>query len=54
MSHPHTTQADRDAIDDLGLVDDDRTEKLTAPVDPGVGAPGGSRRNQPLTRKESS
>jgi hypothetical protein len=28
MSHPHITQADRDALDDLGLVDDDNTEEL--------------------------
>jgi hypothetical protein len=23
MSHPHITQADRDSLDDLGLVNDD-------------------------------
>lgn len=28
MSHPHTTQIDRDAIEDRGLVDDDRTENV--------------------------
>ena len=28
MSHPHAVQADRDALDDLGLVDDDNTEEL--------------------------
>lgn len=29
MSHPHTSQADRDALDDLGLVAGaDRTEDL--------------------------
>lgn len=53
MSHPHITQADRDAIEDRGLVDNDRTEKLTAPAYSGVGAPGGSRRNQPICRKAS-
>jgi hypothetical protein len=29
MSHPNTIQADRDALDDLGLVDDDNTEMDT-------------------------
>lgn len=33
---------------DLGLVDDDNTEMLTAPVDPGVRAPSGSRRDQSI------
>lgn len=43
MSHPHTTQADRDALDDLGLVDDDdHTEMLKAPGLPPQGLP-----NQP-------
>lgn len=33
MSHPHITQADRDAIEDRGLIDDDRTEEMRkAPV----------------------
>lgn len=47
MSHPHTTQADRDAIEDRGLVDDDATEMLKAP-----GLPPRGLLNQPLTRKE--
>jgi hypothetical protein len=25
VTHPHITQADRDLLDDLGLVDDDNT-----------------------------
>jgi hypothetical protein len=25
VTYPHITQADRDAIDDLGLIDDDNT-----------------------------
>jgi hypothetical protein len=29
VSHPHITQTDRDALDDLGLVDDDQTEMDT-------------------------
>jgi hypothetical protein len=29
VSHPHITQTDRDAIDDLGLIDDDNTEMDT-------------------------
>ncbi|CAN5524262.1 hypothetical protein BH09ACT7_BH09ACT7_08510 [soil metagenome] len=33
---------------DLGLIDDDNTEILTAPVDPSVSAPGGSRRDQSI------
>lgn len=45
--HPHTTQADRDAIDDLGLIDDDRTEMLKAPERQLRGLP-----NQPLTKKK--
>lgn len=28
MSRPHVDQLDRDAIDDLGLVEDDQTEDL--------------------------
>lgn len=47
MSHPHITQSDRDAIEDRGLIDDDRTEMLTAPVNPVVDATGGSRPNHP-------
>lgn len=51
MSHPHITQADRDAIEDRGLIDDDNTEMLTARVNPVVGATGASRPNHPITRK---
>jgi hypothetical protein len=29
VSHPHITQIDRDAIDDLGLIHDDNTEMDT-------------------------
>lgn len=28
MSHPHVVQADRDAIEDRGLVDNDRTPDM--------------------------
>ena len=28
MSHPHVDQADRDALEDRGLVDDDHTEEM--------------------------
>ena len=28
---PNTDQADRDLLEDLGLIDDDRTEDLSAP-----------------------
>lgn len=28
MSHPHVIQEDRDALDDLGLIDNDHTEVL--------------------------
>lgn len=35
MSYPHTTQADRDALDDLGLVDTDQTEDLRPKNAPG-------------------
>lgn len=28
MSRPHVDQADRDAIEDRGLVDDDHTEEM--------------------------
>ncbi|RIQ98396.1 hypothetical protein [Mycobacteroides abscessus] len=34
MSAPHVRQEDRDAIDDRGLVDDDRTEDLVGPAVP--------------------
>ena len=51
MSHPHTSQFDRDALEDRGLVDDDHTEILTAPAKSGVGAPGEGRQNQPVTRE---
>jgi len=37
---------------DLGLVDDDNTEMLTAPVNPVVGATGESRPNHPISRQE--
>jgi hypothetical protein len=47
MSHPHVVQQDRDALDDLGLVEDDHTEMLTAPVGSCVGAQDGSRPNRP-------
>jgi hypothetical protein len=42
---PNLGQFDRNALDDLGLVDDDRTEMLAAPVSPCVGAQDGSRGN---------
>jgi hypothetical protein len=29
VSHPHIAQTDRDAIGDLGLIDDDNTEMDT-------------------------
>lgn len=54
MSHPHITQEDRDALDDRGLVENDNTEMLTAPVNPVAPTTGGSRPNPPITRKESS
>lgn len=47
MNRPHLFQDDRDAIEDRGLVDNDNTEMLTAPVNPVVDATGGSRRNHP-------
>jgi len=50
MSHPHVVQQDRDALDDLGLVEDDHTEMLTAPVGSCVGAQDGSRPNRPNTQ----
>lgn len=28
MSHPHVDQLDRDALDDLGLVENDNTEDM--------------------------
>ncbi|WP_165609908.1 MULTISPECIES: hypothetical protein [Mycolicibacterium] len=31
MSHPHVDQLDRDAIDDLGLVEDDNTPDMRTP-----------------------
>ena len=44
IRHPHRDQEARDALDDLGLIDDDNTEDMTAaPVLPGVGAPSGGR-----------
>lgn len=44
MNRPHRDQEARDALDDLGLIDDDNTENMTAaPVLPGVGALGGGR-----------
>ena len=49
-TRPNLCQIDRDALDDLGLVDDDRAEMLTAPVSSCVGAQDGSRGNQPTTR----
>lgn len=52
MSNPHVRQLDRDALEDRGLVDDDRTEMLTAPVNPVAPTTGGSRPNYPVTRKE--
>ena len=52
MSHPHITQEDRDALDDRGLIFDDRTEMLTAPVNPVAPTTGGSRPNYPVSRKE--
>ena len=39
---------------DLGLIEDDDTEMLTAPVEPSVGALDGGRLNTPITRKASS
>lgn len=38
---------------DLGLVDNDNTEKLTAPVNPVVDATGGSRPNPQSARKQA-
>lgn len=57
MSHPHTTQADRDAIEDRGLVDDpDRTEGLRSSKKnaPGRCANTAEGRNHqlPISRKE--
>jgi hypothetical protein len=46
MNRPHVIQADRDALDDLGL-----DLRRTAPVGPGVDAPGGDRSN-PTNRNE--
>lgn len=55
MSHPHVSQVDRDAIEDLGVVEDDHTEEMrAAPALSGVGAPGGSRLSPPITRKADS
>jgi hypothetical protein len=54
MSHPNRSQVDRDAIEDRGLVDDDNTEEMrAAPALSGVGAPGGSRLNQPITKERA-
>jgi hypothetical protein len=39
LSWPHINQSDRDAIEDRGLVDNDRTEVLTASTVSGVGVP---------------
>lgn len=44
MIGPNREQAARDALDDLGLIDDDHTEDMTAaPVNSGAGAPGTGR-----------
>ena len=50
IGSPNRDQSARDAIDDLGLVCDDRTEDLrpntrTAPVDPVLPAPAGTAQN---------
>lgn len=51
MSHPHTRQFDRDALEDRGLVDDDDTENmLTAPEGSCVGAQVGSRHTHPSSK----
>lgn len=31
MSHPNVDQRDRDALDDLGLIEDDRTPDMRTP-----------------------
>jgi len=55
VNHPHVSQFDRDAIEDRGLLDDDNTEEMrTAPAMSSVGALGGGRPNQPITRKADS
>jgi hypothetical protein len=36
---PNTDQAARDALEDLGLIDEDRTEDLSAVTVVGTGAP---------------
>lgn len=48
VTGPHFDQFGRDALDDLGLVNDDLTEDLreTAPVDPVCPAPAGTAHNQ--------
>jgi len=37
---------------DLGLIDDDNTEMLTAPAKSGVDAPGESRHEHPTIRQD--
>jgi hypothetical protein len=56
VSHPHTTQEDRDAIDDRGLIDSDHTEDLR----PTKNAPGrcsntaeGDQNTQPAIERKS-
>jgi len=43
MGYPHVEQSDRDVLDDLGLVDDDRTEDLRPTKNAPEGAPTPSR-----------
>lgn len=57
MSHPHTTQLDRDVIEDMQLVDDDRTEDMRTnmrtrpPRDPALARWARAVRTQPSARE---